>query len=70
MAKKKISELVPQDKLIRKRRQEECYDVLAQINPLWYAELTEEQLNELKEWRNKWKDAPSTNVIPEKPSWL
>ena len=40
------------------------------LNVLHYAELSDAQKTEIAEYRQKWKDAPETKVIPEKPEWM
>lgn len=53
---------------IRAMRSTECFSIVDR--PLWLDSLTEERLNEVKEWYRQWLDAPETTVIPEKPSWI
>lgn len=55
--------------MIRKRREEECFKYVDR-SKFWYDELTDEQKLELKQWRQAWKDAPETGIIPEKLPWL
>ena len=62
---------------LRERRRVECFSVVDK-GFLWYSELTDEQIAELKEWRSAWKDVPNRylagenieTIIPTKPSWL
>lgn len=54
---------------LRNQREEECFSVINRGAP-WYDRLTEEQKQELSTWYQAWLDAPQTNVVPTKPSWL
>lgn len=54
-----------EEEYIRIQRVKECFDVYNQNRIL-----TEEQRQKLDQWYLDWLDAPSTKVIPEKPSWL
>lgn len=54
---------------IRRQRQQE-FALYLDRSPLFYSELTEEQLTELKAWREAWKNAPETLEIPTRPDWL
>ena len=54
---------------IRIQREIECFPYINR-GTLWYELLTEEQKTELKEWYQKWLDAPATKEIPTKPTWL
>ena len=64
--------LVTQDRkkeYIRKRRELECFPIINR-GKLWYDTLTDEQLQELKEWYEAWLNATETLIIPDKPEWL
>lgn len=54
---------------IRFQREQECFLIINR-GGLWYKNLTQEQLNDLEDWYQKWLDVTETLVIPEKPSWL
>lgn len=54
---------------IRTKREIECFPFINR-GALWYELLTTEQKEELKVWYQAWLDAPTTNLIPDKPSWL
>ena len=54
---------------LRLRREEECFSIINR-GKLWYDTLTEEQLEELNEWYEKWLDVTETLEVPEKPEWL
>lgn len=58
------------DKVIRKRREIECFSVIDNRSPLWYKHLSEERINELDAWYEAWLVATETKIIPEKPYWL
>ena len=53
---------------LRQRRQNECFYYTDRAG--WMMSLTEAQLKEIMEWRNKWLDAPKILEAPEKPKWL
>ena len=36
----------------------------------WYDALTQNEKDEIREWYQKWLDAPETMKIPEAISWL
>lgn len=63
------NEKMPEDELIRIRREEECFPIINR-GSLWYERLTDAQKEELEEWYQAWLDAPETKVVPEKPQWL
>lgn len=69
----KFVALKPQEELkadiIRETREKECFPIINR-GSLWYNKLTEQQKAELSTWYEAWLDAPATNVIPNKPSWL
>ena len=54
---------------LRRRREVECFAIINR-GQLWYNTLTEEQMNELKEWYIAWLNVTDTLIIPNKPSWL
>ena len=54
---------------LRKRREIECFPIVNRGN-LWYDRLTEDQINELKEWYHAWLDVTDTLVVPEMPDWI
>lgn len=54
---------------LRSQREVECFPIINR-GKLWYDNLTESQLIELKEWYNAWLDVTETKVIPTRPSWL
>lgn len=58
-----------QRQMIRRQRQQE-FALYLDRSPMFYNELTEEQLTELKAWREAWKNAPETLEIPTRPDWL
>lgn len=58
------------DKVIRERRNIECFSVIDNRSPLWYKHLSEERKNELDAWYEAWLVATETKIIPEKPNWL
>lgn len=55
---------------IRERREIECFSVLSKYSAFYFQSLTVEQNNEIKEWYQKWLDAPATKIIPNKPKWF
>ena len=62
-------ELEAQKAELRKLRQIECFSVIDRSR-LWYDNLTEDQLAELKSWYDAWLAVTETMIIPTKPSWL
>lgn len=62
--------LLNDNKILRNLREIECFSILDNRSKLWYDNLSEEQLSELKEWYKAWLNVTETKVIPEKPSWL
>ena len=54
---------------LRQQRETECFSIINR-GKLWYDNLTEEQLSELRIWYNAWLDVTETRVIPEMPSWI
>jgi hypothetical protein len=54
---------------IRDRRAKECFPIINR-GELWYNTLTDEQLDELREWYHNWLDATETLSIPNKPEWI
>ncbi len=55
--------------LLRAQREVECFEKLVK-SPYWYANLTELQNIELKQWYHDWLDVTKTKIVPTKPSWL
>lgn len=54
---------------LRVRRELECFPIVNR-GKLWYDLLTNDQLEELRTWYNKWLDATRTLIAPIKPIWL
>lgn len=54
---------------LRRRREEECFSVINR-GYLWYAQLNEEQMQELSAWYQTWLDVTETQVISQKPEWM
>ena len=54
---------------LRQRREQECFTIINR-GALWYATLTDEQVEELNKWYIGWLDCTETLEIPEKPEWL
>ena len=54
---------------IRQQREQECFSVINR-GQLWYESLNEQAKKELKEWYDKWLEAPKTFEIPVKLIWL
>lgn len=54
---------------LRDLRERECFSIINR-GSLWYATLTDEQVEELNVWYNKWLDVTETLEVPEKPKWL
>jgi hypothetical protein len=54
---------------LRVRREQECFSIINR-GSLWYATLTDEQVEELNKWYQNWLDCTETLEIPEKPEWL
>ncbi len=59
-----------EDKVIRERRNIECFGVIDNRSPLWFNHLPKERKQELNAWYEAWLLATETKIIPEKPSWL
>ena len=55
---------------LRFARQRQCFDIIDNRSILWYANLTDDQKNELNAWYNAWLNVTETKTIPDKPSWL
>lgn len=55
---------------LRLERQRQCFDIIDNRSILWYANLTDDQKNELNAWYNAWLNVTETKIIPDKPSWL
>lgn len=54
---------------LRYERLNTCFSIINR-GKLWYDSLTPQQLEELKEWYEKWLNVTETLVIPTKPAWL
>ena len=54
---------------LRERREIERFSVINR-GFLWYERLTQEQLNELETWYQKWLDVTITGEIPIAPEWI
>lgn len=54
---------------LRERRELECFPIINR-GFLWYERLTQEQLNELETWYQKWLDVTITGEIPVPPNWI
>ena len=61
---------VLEDKVIRERRQIECFNFVDNRSQLWWNHLSDERKEELNKWYEAWLNAPETRIIPEKPSWI
>lgn len=59
-----------EDKVIRERRQIECFNFVDNRSQLWWDHLSNERKEELNKWYEAWLNVPETKVIPEKPSWI
>jgi hypothetical protein len=68
-------DLVATERLIRQMRQS-ALSVVDKMNPIWYAELSEEKKQELRDYRQAWLDItdvesfPIITTVPTRPSWL
>lgn len=56
-------------KLLRERRQVECFSIVNR-GRLWYDCLTDEQITELNVWYHEWLNVTETFVIPHRPDFL
>jgi hypothetical protein len=54
---------------LRKLRHFTCFPVVDR-GTFWYNELSDEQYEELKRWRQDWLDVTITYVVPVTPSWI
>lgn len=54
---------------LRQRREQECFSIINR-GSLWYATLTDEQVEELNKWYQNWLDCTETLEMPKKPEWL
>lgn len=54
---------------LRLRREEECFSIINR-GALWYARLSEDQVQELEQWYNDWLNVTETLVEPTKPEWI
>lgn len=59
-----------EDKVIRERRNIECFGVIDNRSPLWFNHLSEDRKQELNVWYEAWLSATETKIIPEKLEWL
>ena len=56
--------------MLRKNRYEKCFKILDCRGKYWYDDLTAEQNEELRLWRQKWLDITDTWIEPETPAWI
>ena len=54
---------------LRSRREFECFPIINR-GQLWYNNLTDAQVEELKIWYQSWLDVTETKIIPNKPNWV
>ena len=54
---------------LRQRREQECFTIINR-GSLWYATLTDEQVEELNKWYRDWLNVTDTLIVPDKPIWL
>lgn len=54
---------------LRERREIECFSIINR-GSLWYATLTDKQVEELNAWYQAWLDVTETLNEPTKPEWL
>lgn len=54
----------------RNERTEIFSETLDRINPIWYNSLTQQQKDDLSNWRQAWLDYPETEIRPDNLSWL
>lgn len=54
---------------IRKKREIICFPIINR-GKLWYERLSNTQQGELREWYQKWLDAPETLVTPDDLYWF
>lgn len=54
---------------LRKLRYYTCFPVVDR-GKLWYDDLSDEQYEELRVWRQKWLDVTETLSVPVTPDWV
>lgn len=54
---------------LRTKREKECFSIINR-GTLWYATLTDKQVEELNVWYKSWLDVTETLEEPIKPEWL
>ena len=54
---------------LRKQREKECFEIINR-GKLWYENLTESEIIELRNWYNDWLNATETLTIPVLPELL
>lgn len=54
---------------LRRKREQECFSVVDR-GYLWYMQLTDLQLRELKAWYQNWLNVTETLEVPERPEWV
>lgn len=54
---------------LRSLREDECFAIINR-GQVWYENLNEQQINELKRWYQSWLNVTETLIIPTKPMWL
>jgi len=54
---------------LRNIRYADCFSIINR-GLLWYDNLTEAQLQELKIWYNDWLNVTDTKIVPLKPDWI
>lgn len=64
-----LTELEMQQRELRLRRTYECFQYINR-GKLWYDNLSESKLNELRDWYQKWLDVTITLQPPERLKWL
>lgn len=52
----------------RLERKKEFSETIDLMNPFWFGELSEEEMDEIYLWRQQWLDYPETGVKPVRPS--
>lgn len=54
---------------MRNVRNHACFQIINR-GKLWYDQLTQEQLLQLRKWYQEWLDFPQTLIVPIAPEWL
>lgn len=54
---------------LRAKREQECFSIINR-GQLWYEDLTQEQIEELRVWYHDWLNVTNTLIEPERPAWL